>query len=134
MAFMTWTDRYSIGVEEVDKQHQHLFKLLNRMYDSVVTGAEQSILNEVLTELIDYTVYHFSCEERLFKEHDYPGYDIQKKQHDVLTKQVFELQTEFREGSATISHEVLNFLNDWLVHHIVGSDLKFAKYLNSKKY
>jgi hemerythrin len=132
MAFMTWDDKYSLKMKEVDEQHQHLFELINRLHEAVVTGEERTTLAEILDELIDYTVEHFQTEEKLFEEHNYPEYDMHKKEHDDLTKKVLELQTQFGEGSATISFEVLDFLNDWLLNHTLHSDQKYSLYLHDK--
>lgn len=130
MAFLEWNDTFVLGVEEVDEQHQHLFELVNRLHGAVTEGAEQSELSNILDSLIDYTVDHFETEEKLFKEHNYPQLEEHKKEHDDLTGQVVDLQTKFREGSATLSFEVLDFLSNWLTDHTTNSDLKFATFMN----
>ena len=132
MTFLTWTDQYKLKVNEIDEQHEYLFGLLNKLYDSVVEGAERATLDNVLAELIEYTVYHFNSEEKLFEQEGYPELDIHKKEHDELTKQVIELQTRFRNGSATISFEVLDFLSDWLTGHTMGSDQKYCAFVLNK--
>lgn len=134
MPFLTWSDeKFSIKVTEVDDQHKHLVSLLNRMHEIVVEGAERTALGQVLNELIDYTVYHFRTEEVLFKEHNFPLLNAHKREHDALTKQVLELQAQFEEGSATISYEVLDFLHDWLVTHMAGSDRAFLYFLETSE-
>jgi hemerythrin len=132
MAFLEWSEKYSMGMDEIDEQHHQLFVLLNRLHKAVVDGAEQGTLGEILDELIDYTVNHFETEENLFKENNYPEYEAHKNQHDDLTGQVVELQNKFREGSATISFEVLDFLSEWLTNHTLDSDQKYVVFMNSK--
>ncbi len=133
MAFITWSDElYSIKNKEIDTQHQHLVSLVNRMHESVVNGLERSALSQVLEELIDYTVYHFRSEEELFGKNNYPQLETHKQQHDALTGQVLKLQEEFNEGSATISYEVLDFLHNWLTHHMASSDRGFLHYMESR--
>ena len=129
MVFLEWTNKFVLNVKEIDEQHEFLFNLLNRLYDSFVEGAEQGTLDVILTELIDYTVYHFNTEEDLFNKHKYPDLDNHKKEHNDLTNQVVNLQSKFKEGSATISFEVLDFLKDWLVVHTMDSDQKFTSYI-----
>ncbi len=133
MAFLAWTDQFRLNVKEIDEQHKYLFSLLNRLHNSVIEGAEQSALDKVLAELIEYTVYHFNSEEKLLKENNYPELDIHKQEHDELTRKVIELQTKFRDGSATISFEVLDFLSDWLTKHTMGSDQRYAAFILNKK-
>ena len=131
MAFMQWSEKYVLGLSEVDEQHQKLFLLVNRMHDLVVSGEDQSAVGKVLDELIDYTVEHFATEEKLFKENGYPNYDEHKKEHDELTQQVINLQESFREKKITVTFEILEFLNEWLKNHTTNSDLEYAKYAKS---
>lgn len=132
MSFISWTEKYSMNVKEIDEQHKHLFLLLSNLHDAVSEGAEQGTLSDILDELIDYTFYHFKTEEELLKKENYHDFENHKKGHDYLTGQVVELQNKFRHGSATISFEILDFLRNWLVKHTLGSDMKYAKYISSK--
>ena len=132
MAFLEWTDAHKGYVAEIDAQHEHLFVILNQLHAATMQGAERSTLGGIFDELIEYTVEHFNTEERLFIAHTYPGYDEHKLEHDRLTGQAVELQNQFREGSATISFEVLDFLHDWLVQHTLGTDKAASKYLHEK--
>ena len=132
MAFIDWTKKNEVGVKEVDDQHKKLFEMLNALHQATANGDEQSVLMGILDELIEYTVYHFQTEEDLFEEFDYPDYLEHKTVHDDLTRQAVELQRKFREGSATISFEVLDFLNSWLVDHTIGMDKDMGPFLNGK--
>lgn len=132
MAFIDWTEKSEVGVKEVDEQHQKLFEMLNELHQATVNGDEQSALANILNEMVDYTVYHFETEEKLFKKYDYPGYDEHKKAHDELTGQAVELLDKFRDGSATISFELLDFLHGWLLDHTTGLDKDMGPFLNEK--
>lgn len=132
MSFLDWENKYKVDVEIIDEQHEHLFEIVNTMYDSIVRGDEQNALEEILSELINYTVYHFETEEKLFKEYGYPEYEEHKAQHDELCKQVVELQEQFKLKVVTITFEVMDFLSGWLQEHTTQSDLKFADYMRSK--
>ncbi len=133
MAFLIWDNQFSLNVKKIDEQHKHLFDLLNKLHDVVVEGAEQSLLAHILDELIEYTVYHFGTEEKLFAEHQYPEYTMHKREHDDLTRQVVKFQRTFREGSATISFELLDFLRRWLTKHTLGTDRKYAAFMNARE-
>ncbi|QJB56308.1 bacteriohemerythrin [Pseudodesulfovibrio sp. zrk46] len=133
MAFIDWSSKNRVGITEVDNQHKKLFDLLNSLHQATVNGEEQSALGRILDELVDYTVYHFETEEKLFLEYGYPGYEDHKEVHDDLTRQAVELQEEFREGSVTISFDLLDFLNDWLVTHTTGLDQEMAMFFKGKK-
>ena len=129
MTFLQWDTKYVLGVDEVDRQHEHLFGLLNKMHAAVAGGAEQSAVSDILDELITYTVEHFETEENMFDQHHYPEYEEHRDEHNELTAQVLDLRKEFRAGSATVSFEILEFLSDWLTDHTLRSDQKFATFL-----
>lgn len=131
MAFIEWTDKYEVGVKRVDEQHQRLFDLLNDLHAATVNGDEQTTLASVLDALVEYTVYHFETEEKLYVDYKCPDYQTHKTEHDKLTMQATRLQEDFATGSATISFDVLDFLHDWLVDHTTGLDKQMAPHLNS---
>jgi len=132
MAFIDWTHDNEVGIKKVDEQHKHLFALLNRLHDAVAEGKEQGELFAIMDELIEYTVVHFQTEERLYVEYDYPGYENHKAVHDDLVAAALDLQAKLREGSATLSFELLEFLHDWLMGHTLGLDQEMSGFLKAK--
>jgi hemerythrin len=131
MAFMNWDSKYFCGIEVVDKQHEHLFELVNELHSCVVQGANIVEVGKILNSLIEYTVDHFATEERLFAQYGYPSAGDHKAEHDDLTRQVLILNEKFEAKEITISFDVLDFLNDWLKKHTTDSDMKFAAFLKA---
>lgn len=132
MPVITWNDKYSVGIREMDNQHKKLADIINELNDAMSLGKGKDVLGRVLSSLVDYTKTHFSAEERLMKTHGYPEYSQQKSEHDDLTKKVFDIQQKYLDGKTMISLEVMNFLKNWLINHIQGSDMKYASFLNNK--
>jgi len=134
MAFITWSDEYSVNIREIDQQHQQLIELINRMHDIVIAGGEtdKKRIRRVLLGLANYTNYHFYTEEELFRNHHYPVANVHKQQHNQLTIRLLTLQKQFSAGDALISQDIFDFLKDWLVNHILGSDKEYTVFLNAK--
>ena len=132
MPFITFTAANMVHIKEVDDQHRRLFDMLNRLHAAVVAGKEQGELHDILDELVEYTVYHFETEEDLYLNYAYPGYAGHKREHDRLTATVVDLQGKLRRGSATLSFEVLDFLNAWLVEHTLGLDQEMGAFLTAR--
>ena len=65
MALMVWDNSFSVNVKEIDAQHQKLIALINDLHDAMKTGKAKDVLGKILSDLTDYTVYHFGNEERL---------------------------------------------------------------------
>lgn len=133
MPLMTWTEKMSVGVKQLDDDHKKLVGMVNQLYDGISTGKGKEALGPVLDGLVDYTKLHFGHEESLFAKTGYAVAAAHKREHDALTNQVLDVQAKFKAGnSATLSLEVMNFLKNWLVTHIQGSDQKYTAHLNAK--
>jgi len=132
MSLIKWDDSYSVHIKKIDEQHQILVRLVNELHDAMAKGAARNVLNEVLNSLVSYTVIHFKLEEELFEQYKYADAEKHSAEHAKLTKQVKDFQEKFQQGKSSITYELMNFLSDWLINHILGSDKKYATYLNSK--
>lgn len=132
MGFIKWTSRYAVHIEEVDRQHQKLIELINTLYDAMSVGKGKDVLGQVLSELVEYTTYHFNTEDRLFREHGYPGRDQHRKEHDDLTAKTKALKQAFDTGNKKLAVDVMLFLSNWLNDHILEEDMKYAQFLTSK--
>lgn len=132
MSIITWSDELSVGVHAFDDQHKHMVSLINELHDAMSTGKGSTVLGRILSELADYTVYHFRAEETVFEEHEYPGFASHRNSHDELTRQVLDFKNQFEAGEAVLSMEIMKFLTDWLTNHILGADKAYTAYLNGK--
>jgi len=127
-----WNASYSVNIGSIDAQHQNLFAIGRELYAAMNAGQGKSVVAKILDRLIQYTVVHFAHEERLMKVHNYKDYAAHKAEHDALTRQVLQFQKDFQNGRAAMSIQLLQFLKDWLSHHINGSDKKYAPALQEK--
>jgi hemerythrin len=136
MAFITWSNEYSVNIKEIDRQHQFLINIINKMHELVMTdagdAANRSDIRRIFAKLADYTDYHFRTEEELFKTHNYPGFKIHKQQHNELVLQILELQRRFLKNEVSITQEIFDFLKKWLLNHILVSDKEYTDFLNAK--
>ena len=132
MALLTWQDKYSVGIKQIDDQHKQLINMINELNDAMLAGKGKDALMPVLTKLANYCVSHFAVEEKLFDTHGYPETADHKDKHNKMTAKVKALIGEVQSGKSTISIEVMNFLKNWLDKHIMETDKKYGPYLNSK--
>jgi hemerythrin len=132
MSLITWSDHLTVGIEEIDQQHQKLVQLINGLHNHMLAGDASEIMNKVLDRVIEYTGFHFQTEEQLMQEYDYPESEVHKHEHNELVNTAVALQNKLKGGNAHLTMETMHFLQDWLQHHILGSDKKFADFLISK--
>jgi hemerythrin len=133
MPLMEWNDKMSVGVETFDSEHKKLVSMLNALFDAVQAGKGKDVLGKTLDGLIDYTKSHFAREEQYMLKCGYPDLATHKKEHEDLAKQVLDVQKKYHGGStATLSMEVMNFLKNWLIKHIQGTDKKYTPFMLAK--
>lgn len=131
MALMSWNDNLSVGVHEIDTQHQKLVNMLNQLHEAMSKGQGAEVLKPILNGLIQYTASHFQTEERYMQRFNYPGYAKHKEEHDALTWKVKDLKDRFDQGKTMISVETMTFLTTWLTTHIQGTDKLYRAHFNS---
>lgn len=130
---MEWSSDYSVGDFDLDQQHQKLFKLVNRFNEAMQLGQGHALLDRVLTELVDYTVKHFSAEEKAMEQAGYPELEQHKETHRKLVQKVSEMVQRFQSGETRLTVEIMNFLEQWLKQHILGVDKQYGPYLHPEK-
>ena len=123
-----WKIEYSINNKEIDEQHKKLFDVLNILIENKEVNIDSKIITDTLLEMLNYAEYHFSTEEKYMLRLNYPEYNEHKKEHRDFIKKTSLLSLRAMENDETIPLEILIFLNEWLVNHILKSDLKLNKY------
>lgn len=129
---MTWYDRYSVNLKEIDRQHQQLIAIINELHDAMVQKRSKDVLEDILKNLVLYYPGTFSYEEDLMQSHGYPGLHEHKKKHGELRQKVLRLQSDQQAGKIVVSLEVMNFLKNWLTAHMQGTDKMYSEFLNSE--
>lgn len=119
------------GNEMIDSQHKELIDKINKLLDSCEIGNDKLTAVKTLDYLSDYTDFHFSAEEKLQEEIEYPGITEHKKEHENLRQVVAELHEMLveEEGPTPAFVEQVNRnVIEWLYRHIKGFDRSVAEY------
>lgn len=127
--FVEWKDDYSVGIDSIDQQHKKLLHLINQLQTAVDYSTGEQFEREALDELVDYTKTHFTYEEGLMKDNDYPDFVQHKLQHEKMFKKVEEVLAEYEQDTDTAMSNAAEFLKDWLIKHINGTDKEYSSYL-----
>lgn len=130
MAFITWTEKLSVGVQSFDNQHMVLIDTLNDLHTAMLKGQARAVAGKLLDTLVGYTRDHFASEEAMMEAAKYPALAMHSLKHRQLTKQVGDYVARFEKGDVAIAVDLLDFLSDWLTTHIQGEDKKYGPWLN----
>lgn len=119
------------GNELIDSQHKELIDRINKLLESCEDSNAKLVAVKTLDYLADYTDFHFSAEEQLQREIDYPGFAKHKEQHDDFKKTIAELDEMLQEEegpSEAFVEKVEKNVIQWFYTHIEGFDRSVAEY------
>ena len=136
MTEIQWEDSLSVFVDLIDEQHKMLIQRIRDLSDAVTSSRGAGQICKTLGFMIDYTEFHFSTEEKHMVDLTYPGFDINKEQHEKFKTTLKEMVMEFEEDGATaqLGEWVNNYLINWLVDHIKTIDTKLGQFLREKGF
>ncbi|MTJ92540.1 MAG: bacteriohemerythrin [Desulfovibrio sp.] len=127
--FVQWTSSMDLGIGEIDRQHRMLVDYINDLHSAMSNHRSARELLEILHKLRDYTSTHFRDEEKHFVHSDYPSVKDHLQIHREFEAKVDEVERGIKEGTVTLSMDLLSFLKDWLVKHIMGMDAQYVPYV-----
>ena len=130
MSYFPWSDEYSVHLRVIDNDHKDLVNTVNALHDAISDGAVRSRIGHIIGNLAQYVDEHFSREEALMETYDYPDLARHKRIHRHLTRTVHAIRIIFAKKPKEIDpNKLLTFLREWLIHHILEEDTKYAPYL-----
>lgn len=120
-----------IGVEEIDKEHETLFALIESI-DVALKNEQDSVVHAkaLLEELKKYAVSHFAHEEAYMESIQDPELIRQRAEHGAFVDKInsYCLSDVTEESSRCIMVEWLEYLSKWLMGHILGSDILIGQF------
>jgi hemerythrin-like metal-binding protein len=129
MEFFKWKTQFSVGVHEMDMQHQKFFHLLNQIHQyNEKTEKDPAFLDGLFTEMFSYVLIHFAEEEKLLEQISPEGLALQRKQHQYFRDQLVQLREQHFKGQGEVSQSILNFMRDWFLNHILEIDRQYLEY------
>lgn len=130
MALIEWNEKYSVHIKEFDDHHRKLVQLINELHEAMRTGSGKEVLEKIINELVDYTSFHFSAEEKYLQKYEFPHFSRHKNEHVNFVAKVGEFQRNYSAGKVLLTMDINSFLKDWLLNHIMISDKEYSPFLN----
>jgi hemerythrin-like metal-binding protein len=132
MSIITWSNMLSVGVSEIDHQHQVLIDLINRLGAVSDLASDSKNQQSVLDEMTCYAGAHFTYEAELMRQIDYVQSPQHLREHSDFVDAVKAMLQRRTLGESLQAQEFLVFLRNWLVNHILSTDRQLGKALNAK--
>jgi hemerythrin len=131
MSIVFWKNEYSMGNDEIDRQHEHIIALLNSLEVADSSGEGAATTDLVLTHLLRYLAQHFAAEEQLMANVGYPEVDSHVQQHEEFSCRLAKLISSITSGETSAS-ECVPCIREWLHGHMLDSDQHYASWLSSE--
>lgn len=128
MSQLDWEERMGVRFPEIDKEHKHFLEMLRKV--NALECGDRAGLANLLNELLDYAAYHFSNEERVLREKNYPGQKHQAEAHQRFIRRLLLYKNDFDKGKELDPEEIFNWMAGWLVGHIMRIDKKYEASLH----
>lgn len=124
----------SVGEPTIDDDHKHLIDLINVFETAIAGHIDHKKVARVLLGLVEYTGQHFAREEQVQLAIRYPYHDSHRRSHRDVLKQLSGIVHDYTlapegPGRDAMIRQLSSFLKEWLVDHIIQSDLRMKPYV-----
>lgn len=135
MNIFKWDSKLESGIELIDSQHKEILAHVNAFLIAYKCGETHKKTQECLDFLKNYILYHFQSEEAFQVDCGYPGYRDHQARHSYLATQVkfHTVNIESSDFSLDSVKAFYDFMNSWIIDHILVEDMAFVSYYKNSK-
>ncbi len=133
MEKIKWTERFSVNIEAIDKQHKNIIQFTNQLVDAVKKGSSEDEILKIFRLLKEYSERHFKFEEDYIRENAAQLLEEQQFDHKRFMNTVNELYDQYHNEGNDVHLKLLGFLLGWIYEHILYVDKKIPKAVNLHK-
>lgn len=125
-----WRDEFLLGIEKIDEQHKKLFQIANEIHttmkNQLVTDKYDQIVR-LITELKDYTIFHFTYEEDYMHSIGYRKLLSHKVEHHDFVEKINNVDYgKIDTNQEQYLMELLDFIVEWIANHIMKTDKAYT--------
>jgi hemerythrin len=129
MEKIIWDGKFSVCIRQIDEQHKERIRMVNKLIETKDVQVNSELISETLMKMTQYASEHFKTEENLMSEYDYPEYEKHKEQHIQFRKKTVSFSFDTMSYKEEIPNEVIEYLREWWVNHILFTDTKYKTFL-----
>lgn len=126
MGVQHWLTRYHTGVEAIDRLHEHLFDLMDDIYNNIINKTGQAEVSRKIVKLVAAVIAHLDEEEAEMAKASFNGLEAHAASHKTLRGQLSAVAKRADAGAA-VGTDVLDAMNQYFTTHIKQFDQVWAK-------
>jgi len=132
MITIRWTEKMSVGVPELDDDHQGLLAVINELAVHTASEAEAAAIRRTLNWLLRYAQTHFAREQAVMTSCRFPMLSAHIDEHRLFVDRVQQAIAALDGGppdaAADIHGSLLAYLQTWWRGHILREDMKYRPF------
>ncbi|MDH4199481.1 MAG: bacteriohemerythrin [Spirochaetia bacterium] len=128
MSLFEWKENFSVKISRFDEAHKKLIELMNEIYAIIKMRKDNATIVSVVEELSEYSKTHFNDEVEQMIKFQYPYLKEHKEEHNQFIKELDNMKEMIQRQSNLLNVQLLNFIKDWLINHIMKSDMKYGQF------
>ncbi|CAK1857597.1 Ggdef family protein [Vibrio crassostreae] len=131
MNFFKWSEDFEVGIDSIDHQHKKLVELINR-YGEEIKENEIKEIQKTLSDLSNYSIYHFAEEEGIMARSGIPEEHIKKHrcEHENFISSIGSIVDSSSRLNESQLSQLFDFLVNWLATHILCCDKRMVKQIS----
>lgn len=132
---MKWEAKYTLGIEQIDDQHQMFFYLITKLDELSDLPNFHDDLPRVLNEIVEYAAFHFKKEEALMASVQFDGLEAHHDNHEKIKKDIYQVCKNLveKEFSKEDVKKLVKHLEVWIDHHILETDQQYVTAVKNKQ-
>jgi len=130
--FAKWSSELETGIIWQDLQHKELVEAVQTLYTAIATKKPEEEVQKIVKFLYDYTVHHFSMEEKYMEDYNFPEISEHVQQHQRFVKMLQDFEKERANSKILANLSLCNDLAEWTITHIKVDDHKMADFVKEQ--
>lgn len=128
MGLIEWSDKFSVGVDDIDFEHRQLINLINELYQKLDGDHSKDEIAELFGELYADISAHFALEEKMMRESRYAEYRAHKDEHENLLDDIRDLMDDYSDKPEFDRDELTRRLGEWFGGHFKEMDARLHRH------
>lgn len=132
---LVWDPSLSVGIPEIDAEHEYTIYLINCLNDAIIDGATGEEILRHLRLIVEDASRHFAHEEALFAQWSYPELGVHAEKHAQILLMLNETVDRF--GLGCNEQEMIECgldIKGALIEHLLAEDMKYADYHERRQH
>ena len=129
MTLIEWKEDFSVGIPDVDFEHQVLIELINKLHENLAADNADYGVPEFLDEIYEHLSEHFTHEEKVMNERKYARFMDHKQDHEKLLGNMRAIMGNYQENAYFNDREFAENVQQWFIEHFKSCDTPLHRFL-----